>query len=724
MSFNSGQLFISEPATPIDRTTMLWDGGQLSFSSTRGERGELNLELCVLPGESYEPVIGWVVQLYDPPLGETGAQRRFIGTIEDTDDGYVGDAGLHFWALSVLSPEQFYDTQPCPVISFDDGTDVADIVTALFNSVTATPFAVSIGHITGGTALDKRSYDEKTNVWSAIKQLAVDTNQICYIDPRNIAFYFVPNGYNTAPFAIQTQDLLQNGTTPLAHYKQSRSDFRNRQITPAPANILPPLNAQFDCNGLTSTFTLPAIPQQILGAALTDSVAGTATGTFTGSPANGDTITINGIVYTWRTAIDNTVPYEVLIAGTANGNAQNLAAAVNNDTSVTGTSYSFPTVQNPYVRISAPSAGVFTVRPNIMGSGGNAIALFESCTNFSWSAATITGGANALAVPLTVGVEGAGTFDLYYTPGSASIRLASTPGSGQTLTVTFSFNPLVQVGNDQASVLGLQGIAQLSTPRNVVTAAGITQQNTAIVAGFSVIPGQFEFQTFHDGLYPGDTLLVALTVPAELAAKVNGYWLIQDVRGEWIEGWENLPDDSADRHFRCTVKLINSVQFNNYQNTLQRLVDTGVNQPSLAPPEDPLTGGTDPQLVAYQWPIQIADTTVGSDKGPHISVAMPLNSLSPVQYHTAQASRLQGVLRQTLTADLTIRINCVRFASPPTTQSWEITIPAGWGVDDPIYVEIQGEINNGDVIYPDVVAGPSPVVKDANGVVAVTLVAV
>ncbi len=718
MSFETGQLIIGEPSTLVDRTNLIWDGGQLSFSATRGERGELNVELCLVPGESYDPQIGWPVWCYDPPQGQAGSECRFVGTIEDRDFGYIGDAGLEIISLSVLSLEQLYDTQPCPECEFPDGTDVATIVAFLFGSVTP-PVAVSVGTIEGGFTLDKRTYDAKTNVWSAVKQLAVDVNKIAYIDPREQKFFFVASGSISSGFTLLTEDLLQNGTSPLVHLKQSRSDFRNRQITQAAPNIIPPVNAQFNCDGVTNTFTLPSQAQQVLGASLTTSVVGTATANFTGSPNDGDTVTVGGIVYTFRNAIDNSIPNEVLIDS---GPGINLAAAINTTGAYLGSKYSMPTVRNPYASAESISSSTFTLRANAMGTTGNDVALTESCTGFSWSAATITGGANALGIALTVGVEGTGIYDLFYTPGTTAIRLLLTPGSGQSLTITYSGSGQVNVGNDQATVYAIGGQYQSSTPRNVSTSEGIQQQAGAILAGFSVMPGQFSFQTYRQGIYPGDTLPVALTVPADLAARVNGSWLVQDVRGEWPEGWETLPDDDPNRHFRCSVTCINSVQFNNYQNTLQRMLDVGGSNWPLSPPEEPITGGNDAQVLIYEVPIQIADTTVGDDKSPHISLATPIYSLSPFNYKVGQASRLQGVLRQVLTADLVVRINKLSFGSPTITSSWLFTFPSGWAVDDPIYVAIEGEIFNGDIVYIDIVSGPSPAVRDANGVASINLV--
>ncbi len=724
MSFNSGQLFIGEPGVGnlVDRTNLIWDGGQFSFSGTRGERGEASIELCIVPGMSYDPQMGAPVFIFDPPIGQAGSEVRFVGTIEDRDFGYIADAGLTIISLSVLSLEQQYDTMPCPEVEFPDGTSAGDIANALFASVGATTVPVTIGSIDAGVALDKRTFDAKTNVWEGIKQAALDSNLIAYIDPRFQKFFFVASGSIVAPFTLTSGDMLQSGSSADVHLKQSRSDFRNVQITQAPPTIVPPTNAQFPCDGSTSTFTLPSIATQVLGASLTTSLAGTADANFSGSPVDGDTVTVGGIIYTFRNVINNGVANEVLIDADP---GINLGSAINTDRAFLGGAYSMPTVQNPYATATDITGTAFTLRANAMGTQGNDVALSEACTGFSWSAATITGGSNALGITLSVGVEGTGTYDLDYTPGSTGIRLASTPGSAQTLTVSYNGSGQIQTGNDSATVLAIGGQYQISSPRNVLTTAGIQQQSAAILAAFSVIPGQFSFQTYRQGIYPGDTLPVALTVPADLAARINGSgpWLVQDVRGEWVEGFENLPDDNPNRHFRCSVTLINSVQFNNYQNTLQRLVDVGATGGlPTAPPEVPLTGSQEAQLTCYQPVIQIADTTVGNDKGPHISVATPLYSLSPLNYKVGQAARLQGVLRQTLTAALTIRINKISFGSPSVTTSWEITFPLGWGIDDPIYVPIEGEVFNGDILYPDVVAGPSPAVKDANGVAAVTLV--
>jgi hypothetical protein len=72
-------------------------------------------------------------------------------------------------------------------------------------------------------------------------------------------------------------------------------------------------------------------------------------GTFTGLPANGQTATFDGVVYTFRTTINNGVPREVLIGPTGDACADNLIAAINAGPGA-GTLYGSATVQHATCR--------------------------------------------------------------------------------------------------------------------------------------------------------------------------------------------------------------------------------------------------------------------------------------------------------------------------------------------------------------------------------------
>src|SRR4051812_7364231 len=62
----------------------------------------------------------------------------------------------------------------------------------------------------------------------------------------------------------------------------------------------------------------------------------------TTNAANGDTVSANGIVYTFVAAMDNSQPRKVLIGNSAADTAANLAHAVNDDGTDKGTVYSTP----------------------------------------------------------------------------------------------------------------------------------------------------------------------------------------------------------------------------------------------------------------------------------------------------------------------------------------------------------------------------------------------
>ena len=124
---------------------------------------------------------------------------------------------------------------------------------------------------------------------------------------------------------------------------------------------------------------------------------GAATGTVTFSsaaPADNDTVTIAGRVYTFKTALSTgpTVANQVLAGANITAAAANLAAAINGS-GVEGTNYSVGTLPDANVSAS-PSAGVVTLTARDPGDEGNAITLAESGTNIAVSGGTLTSGSD------------------------------------------------------------------------------------------------------------------------------------------------------------------------------------------------------------------------------------------------------------------------------------------------------------------------------------------
>lgn len=109
----------------------------------------------------------------------------------------------------------------------------------------------------------------------------------------------------------------------------------------------------------------------------------TGTVTFSANPANNDTLTLNGVVYTFTTA--------VTIGGTLAQTLQTLLTTLQDsgNASLTAASYSV-------------AGSVLTVTYNTAGTGGNAYTLAKTSTAITLSGATLTGGAGSGGTGLTV----------------------------------------------------------------------------------------------------------------------------------------------------------------------------------------------------------------------------------------------------------------------------------------------------------------------------------
>lgn len=112
-----------------------------------------------------------------------------------------------------------------------------------------------------------------------------------------------------------------------------------------------------------------------------------ASGTLTFSvavPTAGETVTINGDVFTFRALADTDQPYEVAIGADLATTAANLVAAINTHRQDFG-------VANGVIATSA--AGVVTIKS--AGAAGNAVTLAEAGANIAASGATLAGGTDS-----------------------------------------------------------------------------------------------------------------------------------------------------------------------------------------------------------------------------------------------------------------------------------------------------------------------------------------
>lgn len=126
--------------------------------------------------------------------------------------------------------------------------------------------------------------------------------------------------------------------------------------------------------------------------------AASGTLTLSGNAVANETVTVAGVVYTWK-ASPTTNANEVKVGATASISIDNLIAAINGGTG-SGTLYGSATVAHTRVTAAAGSGDTMVVTAlltNYTGAAGNSLATTEAMTNGSWGAATLTGGISANA---------------------------------------------------------------------------------------------------------------------------------------------------------------------------------------------------------------------------------------------------------------------------------------------------------------------------------------
>lgn len=120
----------------------------------------------------------------------------------------------------------------------------------------------------------------------------------------------------------------------------------------------------------------------------------TATLTSTGTvPTASDTITIDGVVYTFVASLTGAAN-QILIGASAAATMQNVYDAINHS-GTPGTQYTSITEAHPSVRASAVTSTTVVITARNPGIGGNSITVLDGGTNLSWNVTYLTGGADS-----------------------------------------------------------------------------------------------------------------------------------------------------------------------------------------------------------------------------------------------------------------------------------------------------------------------------------------
>lgn len=109
------------------------------------------------------------------------------------------------------------------------------------------------------------------------------------------------------------------------------------------------------------------------------------------NPVDGDTVTINQTIYTFKTALTSpTAPYEVLIGAAATNSLDNLIAAVNSGAGA-GTTYGAMTPPNADVSAAAGAGDTIDFASLYSGADANAIETLTTGADLSWGDPTMLG---------------------------------------------------------------------------------------------------------------------------------------------------------------------------------------------------------------------------------------------------------------------------------------------------------------------------------------------
>jgi len=217
-----------------------------------------------------------------------------------------------------------------------------------------------------------------------------------------------------------------------------------------------------------------------------------ATGTLTASaqPANNDTVTIGSTTYTFKTALSAgpTVANEILRGADRAASLTNLALAINAGAGI-GTNYSTGTTANAGATAVASSTTV-ALTATSSNAGGNSIATTETSSVLSFGAATLTGG-NTQSI--------AETRNNLLTALGASALITAAANSTNAVDITSVNYAVDTTALSITGTYGAWGAAALAGGQNPTGKIAITSH------GYSVGDGPFRLTT--TGTLPGGLAL-------------------------------------------------------------------------------------------------------------------------------------------------------------------------------------------------------------------------
>lgn len=320
----SSWLLIDEPASVnpsnpgfTDRSAFLYFGkgkARHSLTNTLQQRGTATVPLYFGPTNTYDATLiqGAQVYLYDITPGPTST-LVFAGNISKVQSEPLGLGGARIVTLTVLSFRRQFDKLRVRPQLFQYQT-AGDIFTSLFQSVAAgVPLAlgaiVGSGSGSSGTGANFviNSLDLTASPWprlsSVFDDIARASGCIWDIDLATLTVFLKPPSTTAAPYTVNSKQVLYDSVT----WEENDADYRNWQSIQISNQAFGDFQESFPINipggGAQFSVTMKAPVTQVTAAWATKNQINSATGTFSGLPANGDTVSIaypqTGSIYNW-----------------------------------------------------------------------------------------------------------------------------------------------------------------------------------------------------------------------------------------------------------------------------------------------------------------------------------------------------------------------------------------------------------------------------------------
>ena len=130
------------------------------------------------------------------------------------------------------------------------------------------------------------------------------------------------------------------------------------------------------------------------------------------APDDGDTVTIEGVTYTFKTTLSSPAQaFEVLIGASAAIALDNLKIAINDSGGTEGTEYSTGTYAHPLVTATTNANTTQIVEAREFGTAPNAYATTEDSSHLSWGATALSGGVANVVNEILIGANAAASLD-------------------------------------------------------------------------------------------------------------------------------------------------------------------------------------------------------------------------------------------------------------------------------------------------------------------------